>query len=350
MDTVVWTVALMAAVGLVGSVLLLIVSRKLAIGEDERLTYLMSILPGVNCGACGHPGCEQYAKAMMNGAPPNACTTGGNRVAQALAAYLGVESTGVVQREAFVACQGSLDHIDPQLVFKGVPSCRVFSTLSYSSLSCPFGCLGYGDCAEACPFDAIVVENGVARIDTAACTGCGTCAKICPRGIISMVDQASSPTASVVTCKNTMAGAKTRKVCSVGCIGCQKCAKTCPTQSITVENNLARIDTDTCIGCGTCAIVCPYNAPKVDEEKKKAVRCNGCAERVAAGEKPVCVEACPARALDFGDAEEMAKMGERGNIAPLPDPSETTPNIFIKASADAQPVGAAEIANPLEVA
>ena len=60
----------------------------------------------------------------------------------------------------------SLDHIDPQLVFKGVPSCRVFSTLSYSSLSCPFGCLGYGDCAEACPFDAIVVENGVARIDT----------------------------------------------------------------------------------------------------------------------------------------------------------------------------------------
>ena len=69
---------------------------------------------------------------------------------------------------------------------------------------------------------------------------------------------------------------------------------------------------------------------------------------VAAGEKPVCVEACPARALDFGTAEEMAKMGERGNIAPLPDPSETTPNIFIKASADAQPVGAAEIANPLE--
>ena len=52
MDTIVWTVALMAAVGLVGSVLLLIVSRKLAIGEDERLTYLMSILPGVNCGAC----------------------------------------------------------------------------------------------------------------------------------------------------------------------------------------------------------------------------------------------------------------------------------------------------------
>lgn len=257
MDAIVWTVVLMAAVGLVGSVLLLVVSRKLAIGEDERLTYLMSILPGVNCGSCGHPGCEQYAKAMMNGAAPNACTVGGNRVADELAAFLGVESTGVVQREAFVACQGSADHIDPQLVFKGVPSCRVFSTLFYSSLSCPFGCLGFGDCAAACPFDAIRVENGVARIDTAACTGCGACENICPRALISLVDQGSTPTISTVTCKNTMMGKKTREVCSVGCIGCRKCAKVCPEEAVTVENNLARIDATTCTGCGECVDACP---------------------------------------------------------------------------------------------
>lgn len=260
MDTIVWTVVLMAAVGLVGSVLLLIVSKKLAIGEDERLTYLTSILPGVNCGACGYPGCEQYAKAMLDGAPPNACTSGGDRVAEELAAFLGVESSGVVQKEAVVACQGSLDHIDPHLEFQGVPSCRMFSTLSYTSLSCPFGCLGFGDCAEACPFDAIIVENGVARIDTAACTGCGTCTKICPRDIISLVDQSNTPTVSIVTCKNTMPGAKVRKVCSVGCIGCQKCAKACPTQSITVENSLARVNTATCIGCGTCIETCPTSA------------------------------------------------------------------------------------------
>lgn len=257
MDTIVWTVVLMAAVGLVGSVLLLIVSKKLAIGEDERLTYLTSILPGVNCGACGYPGCEQYAKAMLDGAPPNACTSGGDRVAEELAAFLGVESTGVVQKEAFVACRGSIDHINPHLEFRGVPSCRVFSTLSYTSLSCPFGCLGFGDCAQACSFDAIVVENGVARVDTAACTGCGTCASICPRNVISLVEQGSSPTASIVTCKNTMPGAKVRKVCNVGCIGCQKCVKACPTQSIAVENNVARVNAATCIGCGACRETCP---------------------------------------------------------------------------------------------
>ena len=117
---------------------------------------------------------------------------------------------------------------------------------------------------------------------------------------------------------------------SMSCNHCDSpiCFEKCPQSAIIkdADTGLMSIDEEKCIGCGTCAIVCPYNAPKVDEE------------------------ACPARALDFGTAEEMAKMGERGNIAPLPDPSETTPNIFIKASADAQPVGAAEIANPLEVA
>ena len=97
--------------------------------------------------------------------------------------------------------------------------------------------------------------------------------------------------------------------------------------------------------------MCPYNAPKVDEEKKKAVRCNGCAERVAAGEKPVCVEACPARALDFGPVGEMKKLGERAAIAPLPRPEATVPNLFVKPSADARPAESKDgvVANLLEV-
>ena len=141
---------------------------------------------------------------------------------------------------------------------------------------------------------------------------------------------------------------------SVACNHCDSpiCFEKCPQSAISKdsETGLMSIDEEKCIGCGTCAIVCPYSAPKVDEEKKKAVRCHGCADRVAAGEKPVCVEACPARALDFGTADEMAKLGERANIAPLPDVSETQPNLYIKASADAQPVGSVEVANPLEVA
>lgn len=196
--------------------------------------------------------------------------------------------------------------------------------------------------------------------DGTRCTGCKTCQMACKDYKDLSVGLSFRHVYEVTvgdTVKNADGAVTTTCVSyplSMSCNHCDSpiCFEKCPQSAIIkdADTGLMSIDEEKCIGCGTCAIVCPYNAPKVDEEKKKAVRCNGCAERVAAGEKPVCVEACPARALDFGDAEEMAKMGERGNIAPLPDPSETTPNIFIKASADAQPVGAAEIANPLEVA
>ena len=187
-------------------------------------------------------------------------------------------------------------------------------------------------------------------INTKKCVGCYACRMACQ-----MINKLE-PEEAFISYKEIEQGTYPSvyaETVPVQCMHCENapCQQVCPTHATyTTESGVVLVDEEKCIGCGTCAIVCPYNAPKVDEEKKKAVRCNGCAERVAAGEKPVCVEACPARALDFGDAEEMAKMGERGNIAPLPDPSETTPNIFIKASADAQPVGAAEIANPLEVA
>ena len=141
---------------------------------------------------------------------------------------------------------------------------------------------------------------------------------------------------------------------TVACNHCDDpvCVRVCPTEAMHKddETGLVSVNERRCIGCGYCHLSCPYSAPRVDRDKGHSVKCDGCAPRVAAGEKPVCVEACPARALDFGTAEEMAKLGERGNIAPLPDPSETSPNIYIKASADAQPVGAAEIVNPLEVA
>lgn len=142
---------------------------------------------------------------------------------------------------------------------------------------------------------------------------------------------------------------------SMACNHCDSpaCFGACPQGAIVKdgETGLVTIDEEKCIGCDACIEACPYNVPVHDDETNKVVKCDGCAERVAAGEKPVCVEACPARALDFGSADDMAKMGERAAIAPLPDPSETGPNFFVKASADAVPAEAdgAAIANPLEV-
>ena len=128
---------------------------------------------------------------------------------------------------------------------------------------------------------------------------------------------------------------------SMSCNHCDSpiCFEKCPQSAIIkdADTGLMSIDEEKCIGCGTCAIVCPYNAPKVDEEKKKAVRCNGCAERVAAGEKPVCVEACPLRALDFGPIDELReKYGAVADVPPLPDATATSPNLVLTPPAPAQ--------------
>ena len=142
---------------------------------------------------------------------------------------------------------------------------------------------------------------------------------------------------------------------SMSCNHCDSpiCFEKCPQSAIIkdADTGLMSIDEEKCIGCGTCAIVCPYNAPKVDEEKKKAVRCNGCAERVAAGKQPVCVEACSMRALSFGPMDSLPSDGELAAVAPLPDPSVTTPNFLIKACASSQPCGSTScvVANAAEV-
>ncbi|WP_251177877.1 4Fe-4S dicluster domain-containing protein [Adlercreutzia agrestimuris] len=142
---------------------------------------------------------------------------------------------------------------------------------------------------------------------------------------------------------------------SVSCNHCDKpiCMANCPQGAISKddETGLMSVDEELCIGCGTCVQACPYGAPKVNAEAQKAVRCDGCADLVAAGEKPACVMACPARALKFGEVDQMSALGERGNVAPLPDPAETEPNYFMTATADSKKFDSTdgEIANPLEV-
>ncbi|MDI6793768.1 MAG: 4Fe-4S binding protein [bacterium] len=47
-------------------------------------------------------------------------------------------------------------------------------------------CDGCGSCVEACPTDAIKVENEVAVISEEECVDCGTCVDECPNEAISM--------------------------------------------------------------------------------------------------------------------------------------------------------------------
>lgn len=129
------------------------------------------------------------------------------------------------------------------------------------------------------------------------------------------------------------------------------------------ETGLVAVDADACVGCGACATACPYGAVTlvgadgVAESGMAAggacvaAKCDGCAGRVAAGQAPVCVEACPMRALAFGAAEELAQRGERANVAPLPSSDETQPNLYVTPSRHAVAAGSSEgrIGNPEEL-
>ncbi|WP_304598294.1 4Fe-4S dicluster domain-containing protein [Adlercreutzia caecimuris] len=132
---------------------------------------------------------------------------------------------------------------------------------------------------------------------------------------------------------------------SVACNHCENpaCARVCPTGAMHKEDDgRVLVHAERCIGCGYCVFACPYGAPKVDREVGHSVKCTGCADRAAAGLAPICVEACPLRALEYGEAEQMAAVGERAAIAPLPAPDFTTPNMYVKACASARPCESTE--------
>ena len=109
---------------------------------------------------------------------------------------------------------------------------------------------------------------------------------------------------------------------SLACNHCAMpaCMAKCPSGAIEKDGKtgLVHIDQEKCTGVGACVTSCPYNVPVLDDAKK-AQKCDGCADRVAEGLNPICVDACPVRALEWGDIEELraARTGTVAGIAPM---------------------------------
>ena len=249
-------VLILLGIAVICAVLLTVASVFFGVKEDETAIAIRECLPGANCGACGYNGCDAYAKALAENKADatNLCVPGGDKVSREISAILGVEALDVEEMVAYVACNGTCGVSEQRYEYQGPRSC-IAANLHYSgSKLCKDACLGYGDCAAACPKDAIYIEDGVAHVDSSECIGCGICVRTCPNAIIKLIPEVAKVT---VNCSNHDKGALTRKYCANGCIGCMKCEKACPSGAIKVQNNVATIDYSLCTSCKECVKVCP---------------------------------------------------------------------------------------------
>ena len=128
---------------------------------------------------------------------------------------------------------------------------------------------------------------------------------------------------------------------ALSCNHCDEpaCVAGCPTAALhKADDGTVQYDADRCVVCRNCMTVCPYGAPQHDEDANLIAKCDACKALRDAGRNPVCVDACPMRAIEFGELDELrAAHGDdlTSELPVLPSADVTHPNLLLRPSAGA---------------
>ncbi len=208
-------------------------------------------------------------------------------------------------------------------------------------------------------------EQYAFAVDLDACTGCKACVTACHslngldddeswRSVGLLHTSATSradTTASVWALDDMLRKGPTTKPqprvaprqqhVTTGCHHCvdPACLTGCPVNAYEkdpITGIVAHLD-DQCIGCGYCTLTCPYEVPRYNEKRGIVRKCDMCAGRLAVGEAPACVQACPNEAISITIVNQ-AKVRAHSSITRLvpgaPLSQITSPTTQFKSSSD----------------
>jgi ferredoxin len=157
-----------------------------------------------------------------------------------IARFLGVELGQVEKRVARLACGGGRHVARMRAHYQGLGSCRAAATVGGGGKACAWGCLGLGDCAAVCEFDAIGMNQfGLPVVDGDRCTACGDCVEVCPKDLFSLEPVSHK---LWVACRNRADGDTAEAQCEVACTACGKCVADSAPGLMRLDNELAVID------------------------------------------------------------------------------------------------------------
>lgn len=239
--TILEAAAILGGVGLAFALLIAAAHRRFWVWEDPRIEGVNALLPNANCGACGLAGCRAFAEAVVKGEmAPAGCTVINDDGRAEIADYLGVDAGSAVKRVARLLCAGGTDVAPYKAAYHGIESCAAAVAVSGGGKGCAWGCVGLGDCAVACTFDAIRMgPTGLPLVDPELCTACEDCVDACPLGLFTImpVDEQL-----IVQCRNLLDGDDATAVCAVACNACGRCVQDAAPGLIEIRDHLAVID------------------------------------------------------------------------------------------------------------
>lgn len=143
--------------------------------------------------------------------------------------------------------------------------------------------------------------------DLTKCVGCETCVVACQMKNNLLPQNQYIRFTPVETLVN---GTPKRVFGRTQCMHCEKpsCVSVCTVGALqkTAEGPVV-YDRDRCIGCRYCMYACPFQVPVFEWFEKLPLinKCDMCADRLAEGLPPACVESCPTNAIQVGEREEM---------------------------------------------